>query len=241
MTRALLGSRGIWAAVDPDGIAGQWVDLRKEDIAATYNNTTATVSITNDGGGYVLLSAADDGAAVADYPSRMYAVAWDLPAEVDSIGLGGWGAVFRLVLDTQPADGSLHNTYIGFTDGDPNDGATVLLGGGIRYSTSHPKLIATKRGGGGADVESSSITSPATIGQVIVTVDASRVALNQAGTHCLSADGAANGNAVITRADTATYTGPLRVFIAWGCNSTAGSGTFVLRVRPQVLWYRLPS
>ncbi len=241
MTRPLFGTRTNWPVAGSDGVAGRWLDLRVGDIAATYSNTDATVSIADAGGGYMLLTAADDGSAVADYPSRQQSVVWDLPAGVDGLGVGKWGAVFRLVLDTQPAAGTQFNATIGLTDGDPASGATILLAGGIRYNTTNPRLIATRRGGGGADVESSAITSPATIGSVLVSVDASTVALNQVGVHCLSADGATNGNAVIAQSVTSAYAAPLRVIMAWGCDSIAGSGTFSLRVRPQVLWFRLPA
>lgn len=241
MTRPLFGTRTLWPVEGAAGVEGQWLDLRVGDIAATYSNTDATVSIADAGGGYMLLTAADDGSAVADYPSRQQSVAWDLPAGVDGLGVGKWGVVFRLLLGTQPAAGTQFNAVIGLTDGDPGSGSTILLAGGIRYNTTNPRLIATRRGGGGADLESSGITSPATIGSVLVSVDASTVALNQVGVHCLSADGATNGNAVIAQSLTSTYTAPLRVIIAWGCDSIADTGTYSLRVRPQVLWFRMPA
>jgi len=240
VTRPLFGSRGLWPGVAassaPPVVA--WTDLAVSDISATYNNSAQTTSIADDGGGYILLSANDNGTN-SDYPSRMSSVVWDLPASVSSLGPGGYGVIFRLVLDTQPAASSAFNVGIGLTDGDPNSSGTVCLIAGLRYASPSMKLYASKRHGGTAD-KTSSYSTPATVAELYVSPSPSSLTLNQIDVYGLDAARTTNTDATIQQQDNSVYSGPLKIMISWGRDSNTSSGSVSLRVRPQYLFWELP-
>ena len=236
MTRPLYGARGIWPGQTvPEAAA--WETLQYADIAATYANGSQTATIADSGDGYLTLACDDDG-TVGDYPSRMRSVAWDLPARVPSVGPGGYGVVIRVTLDTQPALGTRFNFGIGLTDGDPGSSGVVTLIAGVRYATNG-ELYASKRHGGTAD-KVQTWTTPATLGELIVSPSASGLALNQIDVYGLDAARATNTDATIQQQDPTAYTAPLRVLLAWGRDANTSSGSVSLRAKFEALWYRLP-
>ena len=110
MTRPLFGSRGLWPGVSA-GDSGRRVGgppVRGRSATTYANGATRPRTIADDGDGYLLLTANDDGTvAPADYPSRMISVAWTLPARVNVGGARcGYGVLLRATLDTQPALGT---------------------------------------------------------------------------------------------------------------------------------------
>jgi len=238
----IAGGRGgvLYGRPVPPEEALPWTDLRLAD-ATTHTIAGRVDSVADDGTNWTL-ALDDTGVTVGDYPSRQDGWSWPAPAEVVTdlaAGVSYFLAARLLIAGAQPSVGTGYTITLGAADqgGDASVGTCRLLGGGLRWAAAI-RPIATKRGGGGADVEGNN--AAVTVADSLAYVGVSETHLHGAVTQLRDSGGTSDGQSV-TQTETNSYTAPIRVVLYAGCDSIAGTGPHSLVFRPQVAWFRVPT
>jgi len=219
----------------------QWTSLRLSD-ATTHTIAGRVDSVSDDGTDWTL-ALTDGGSVVGDYPSRQDGWSWPVPADVIAGLAAGGSYVLVAEVEITGAAPSLATGYtitLGCADqgGDASNASCRLLGGGMRWASASIRGIATSRGGGGADVQSGSVST--TVVRSRATVMAGTTYLQGVQAVILDTTGDTDDRAV-QQQDATAYTAPLRVVMYAGCDSLAGTGPHSLVFRPQVAWLRVPT